>query len=85
VLQLKDLRARSVGERVKGWDGGIRKKLEHCWHLCRLKGSKVGKSRRKWRLGAGVGRAGGDGIRRTRERIAWGWRGAKCFAGNGEN
>jgi hypothetical protein len=84
-LQLKDLRARSVGKRVKGWDGGIRKKLEHCWHVCRLEGQKVGKRRRKWKLGVGERRAGGDGIRRTLERVAWQWRVAKRFAGNGED
>ena len=55
-----------------------------------LAGWKVGKfegweNYEETGLDLGGRRVGGDGIRCTRERIAWGWRAAKCFAGNGEN
>jgi hypothetical protein len=85
VLRLKDLRGRVVGEKVTAMDGKSLREFEHRFHVGGLEGSKVGKSGTKWWPGA-VGRRAGKGrVRRTRERIAWEWRGAKCFAGNGEN
>jgi hypothetical protein len=40
-------------------------------HVGGFEGSKVGKSRREWRLSTGEKRADKDGVRDTRERIAW--------------
>jgi hypothetical protein len=85
VLPLKDLRGRGVGEKVTAMDGKSLREFEHRFHVGGLEGWKVGKSRTKWRPCAGERRADEGRVRRTRERIAWEWRGAKCFAGNGEN
>jgi hypothetical protein len=108
VLQLKDLRGRTVGKKVTIWDGEISKEVDRTSSRTCIRDAesaferwKVPQIRPGWKVW--IGRlggwekdkeiearcrretGGGHGIRYTRERIAWEGRGAKCFAGNGEN